>query len=124
MKAVESCQHSKLNFSENVNKMRKLWDNNVATAEIARRLNVQKSSIERKTKEWKRPISYYKTARLRRKFDYHVMYCLLEEHGLTFKEAAFALDAHVNTVRRIMREYRTEIEATYDQWKQEYTKGK
>lgn len=120
MKAVESCNNSKLNFIGNDERIRKWWDSNVSRAEIARRLNVEKSNIERKTKGWERP-SYRKLGR-NSKFDYYVAYCLLEEHGLTFEEAAFALEVSSSSIKRAMQLYHSDIEAAYEEWKSEYTK--
>lgn len=108
---------SKLNYGPVINRVRRLWDDGVSKSEIVKQLNISRTALNTLTKDWKRE---FKTVK-ERSFCYHSAYCLLYEHGLTFNEAAQALEVKPQTLRKAMRLNKKYIESTMEEWRFKHT---
>lgn len=115
MKVYKKRNHSKSNCLPVRNKIRRLLNKGLSRDAIANELKVSASFVEDMTRHWNRTTC--KAPARKRTFDYHIAYCLLFEHGLTYKEAAFALDVNERSLREIMRRNKSKIEETFPSWK-------
>lgn len=107
---------SKCADSEVQKQIRKLWDNGYSRKRIAATLKVSSNTIYRRTKNWR--IHSYKEPSRPKSFDYNIAYCLIYEHGLTYKETAQAMGlANTRSLQVTIQKNRAKIEEVFPAWK-------
>jgi hypothetical protein len=99
--------------------MRRLWDQGYSRQRIAETMQISKTAVETRTKNWR--VRCFREPSRRRTFDYHIAYCLVYEHGLTFAETAQAMELkNVNSLRVILLKNKAKIEEMHPAWKTWY----
>lgn len=118
MKKTANRSHSKMNNEKLYRRIRHYWNRGESRATLAARFGVSLSSISRLTAGWKSRA--VRAASKKRTFDYDVAHCLLVEHGLTYGEAAFALEVPEARLRSAMMRNAARLEEEAPAWRARY----